>query len=110
MPKTAIALALVMALMPGLVIAQQPAHPSAPDRKVISRVQPQYPELAKRMQIRGTVKVEAIVRPNGTVKTARLLGGNPVLADAALGAVQKWKFEPGENETTEVVQLTFDSQ
>ncbi|MGP8095207.1 MAG: energy transducer TonB [Candidatus Sulfotelmatobacter sp.] len=74
------------------------------------RVTPDYPELARRMHIHGVVKVEAIVRPNGTVKTTRVLGGNPVLVDPAAAAVGKWKFEPAQTETTEVVQVVFESQ
>ena len=80
------------------------------DRKIASRVTPVYPDLAKRMHIRGVVKVEAIVRPNGVVKSSRVLGGNPVLVDAALDAVNKWKFEPAQTETTEVLQLSFEGQ
>jgi TonB family protein len=60
------------------------------------------------MHIQGTVKVEAIVRPNGTVKSTRVLGGSPVLVDAASDAVKKWKFQTSQNETTEVVQLAFE--
>jgi len=89
----------------------QGASPATnPDRKVASRVAPVYPELAKKMHIHGIVRVEAIVRPNGTVKSTRVLGGNPVLVDAAQDAVGKWKFEPGQVETTEVVQLSFEGQ
>lgn len=73
----------------------------------MSRVPPVYPELAKRMHLQGVVKVEALVRPNGTVKSTRVLGGNPVLVESATAAVSKWKFEPSPEETTEVVQLTF---
>jgi TonB family protein len=62
------------------------------------------------MHIRGVVRIEAIVRPNGAVKSTRVLGGNPVLVDAAQEAVGKWKFEPTQAETTELVQLTFDGQ
>ena len=62
------------------------------------------------MHIRGTVKVEAIVRPNGTVKSTRVLGGNPVLVQSAEDAVAKWKFEPAQGETTEVVQLSFEAE
>jgi TonB family protein len=82
---------------------------AAGDRKVAARVAPVYPELAKKMHIHGMVRVEAIVRPNGTVKSTRVLGGNPVLVDAAQDAVGKWKFEPSQSETTEVVQLSFDN-
>ena len=79
-------------------------------RKVSARVAPVYPELAKKMHIQGAVKVEAIVRANGTVKSTRALGGNPVLIDAATDAVGKWKFEPAPNDTTEVVQLNFSPE
>ncbi len=80
------------------------------ERKVSSRVAPAYPELARRMHLQGVVKIEAVVRPNGTVKSTRVLGGNPVLVDAANDAVSKWKFEPASSETTEIVQLTFTPQ
>jgi len=88
--------------------AAQSSSAAASDRKVASKVAPLYPELAKKMHIHGIVRVEAVVRPNGAVKTTRVLGGNPVLVDAALDAVGKWKFEPAQAETTEVVQVTFD--
>ena len=96
---------LILALASTLAFSQ-----SGSDRKVLSRVAPAYPELAKKMHIRGTVRVEAIVRPNGTVKSTRVLGGNPVLVNAAQDAVTKWKFEAAQGETTEVVQLTFEGE
>lgn len=93
-----------------LAVAQNAPESSKSERKVASRVAPTYPELAKKMHIHGLVRVEAVVRPNGSVKSTRVLGGNPVLVDAALDAVGKWKFESGQNETTEVVQLAFEGQ
>jgi TonB family protein len=80
------------------------------ERKVLSRVTPVYPELARKMHIHGMVRVETEVRANGSVKSTRVLGGNPVLVDAAVDAISKWKFEPGQSETTEVVQLSFEGQ
>lgn len=99
----------LMALTTILTTAQSTA-PAAPERRITSRVAPNYPELAKKMHIHGMVRVEAVVRPNGSVKSTRALGGNPVLVDAALEAVGKWKFESGPNETTEVVPLAFEGQ
>jgi TonB family protein len=87
----------------------QGAESQNSDRKVAARVAPVYPELAKKMHIHGAVRVEAVVRPNGTVKSTRVLGGNPVLVDAAVEAVNKWKFETAQTETTEVLQLTFEA-
>src|SRR5579864_8905578 len=101
---------VIVALTLTLASAQSTNVSSASDRKIATRVAPAYPELAKKMHIHGAVRVEAIVRPNVTVKSTRVLGGNPVLVDAAQDAVTHWKFEPGQSETTEVVQLAFEAQ
>lgn len=103
------ALILTVVLM-ALTLTAANAQTVASERKVASRVTAVYPELAKKMHIHGTVRVEAIVRPNGSVKSTRVLGGNPVLVDAAQDAVSHWKFEPAQAETTEVVQLVFESE
>jgi TonB family protein len=77
-------------------------------RKAIERVAPVYPQLARRTHIRGVVKLDVVVRPNGTVKSAKVLGGSPVLIESATDAVRKWRFEAGPEETTETVQVTFE--
>ncbi len=110
MRRCVILIALALASMTGVVTAQKPAAPPESGRKVTTRVAPVYPDLAKRMRIQGTVKVEAVVRPNGSVKSTRVLGGSPVLVEAASDAVKKWKFEPAQSETTEVVQLAFEDE
>jgi TonB family protein len=79
-------------------------------RKVIERVVPAYPDLARRLNLRGTVRVEVSVLPNGTVKSAKALGGNPVLVQAAVEAVRKWKFAVAPEESTELVELRFDQK
>jgi TonB family protein len=103
-------MAVSVALTTGLMTAQSVPAPGNSERKIASRVAPTYPDLAKRMHMHGVVKLEAVVRPNGTVKSTRVLGGNPVLVDAAVSAVGKWKFETAQSETVEVVQLAFDAQ
>jgi TonB family protein len=67
-----------------------------------------YPELAKRMNITGVVKVLVTVAPNGSIKEARLVGGHPLLANAALEAVKKWRFETGPEESTGIVEFRFN--
>jgi TonB family protein len=76
-------------------------------RRAKSKVQPVYPDLARKMNITGSVKVEVVVAPNGTVKEAKVVGGHPVLAGAALEAVKKWRFEPAAVESTGIVDFTF---
>jgi TonB family protein len=77
-------------------------------RKVKTKVSPVYPELARRMNITGAVKVQVTVSTNGTVKAAKLVGGHPVLANAALDAIKKWRFETGPEESTGIVEFRFD--
>ena len=77
-------------------------------RRAKSRVQPEYPDLARKMNITGTVRVQVVVAPNGTVKEAKVVGGHPVLAGAALEAVKKWRFEPAAAESTGVVDFKFE--
>lgn len=76
-------------------------------RKIVSQTTPEYPELAKKMQIRGTVRVEAVVTPGGKVKLTQIVGGSPVLAKAAVDAVEKWKWAPAPQETKELIELNF---
>lgn len=78
------------------------------NRKTKSKVPPTYPDLARKMNITGVVKVQITVATNGSVKNAKLVGGHPVLANAALDAVKKWRFETGSEETTGIVEFRFD--
>jgi TonB family protein len=77
-------------------------------RKVKTRVSPTYPELAKRMNITGVAKVQITVSANGSVKDAKIVGGHPLLANSALDAVKKWRFEPAAQETIGIVEFHFD--
>jgi len=79
-------------------------------RRVERSVAPEYPELAERMKLKGSVQLQAVVRPDGTVKEVFILGGHPVLADALAHAVMQWKYQPAPKETTETVKFTFDRQ
>jgi TonB family protein len=100
-------LAVVAIIGLALVPAERASAQPHPDRKVITKVEPAYPELAKRMHIQGSVKLAVGVKADGVVKSTRVIGGNPVLVEAAADAVSKWKFEAAQGETVEIVQLTF---
>jgi TonB family protein len=79
-------------------------------RRVRSLGKAQYPDLAKRLNLSGTVKVEVTVGPDGKVKRTRVLGGHPVLAAEAEKAATQTEFEPGPKETTEVIEFKFAAQ
>jgi len=104
-------LACIAVILTGTSLALAQSLPAQlnRERKITNRIAPTYPELAKRMHMRGMVKLEVMVRPNGSVRSTKVMGGSPVLALAAGDAVAKWKFEPAPNETTETVQITFES-
>ncbi|HKM85926.1 MAG TPA: energy transducer TonB [Terriglobales bacterium] len=77
-------------------------------RKAKSKVAPAYPELARKMNITGVVRIQITVAANGSIKDAKLVGGHPVLANAALDAVKKWRYEAAPAESTGIVVFRFD--
>ena len=91
-----------------LVRAQQGISENA--RRVTNRVVPPHPELARAMNVKGIVKLEVSVAPNGTINSVKLIGGHPVLAQAAERAVLKWRWEPSGRESTEAIELRFEPQ
>ena len=76
-------------------------------RKVKAKVAPVYPELARRMNVTGRVKIEVIITPEGRVKNTRAVGGHPLLVQACLDAVKEWKFVASPEESTQVVEFEF---
>ena len=102
------AVAVVLAIAAGsLRVAAQSSAPSEAKRQVKRLLTPQYPELAKRLNLSGTVRIEVTIGPDGTVKHTRVLGGHPLLAASAEEAAQKSAFEPGPKETTEIIEFKF---
>ena len=90
------------------ILTSLPGTASAQEKRVIKqRGNAVYPELAKRMNVQGTVKVEVMVLANGVVKSAKALGGHPLLIDAAVNAAKQMKFEPAAGETREEIPFNF---
>jgi protein TonB len=59
-----------------------------------SKVNPDYPILAKQLKIEGTVELEALVSETGAVEQVKIVSGNPVLTKPAAEALKRWKFSP----------------
>ncbi len=76
-------------------------------RKVKSKTAPVYPDLARRMNVTGKVKIEIVITPDGRVKSTRVVGGHPLLVQACQDAVKEWKFLPASEETTQIVEFEF---
>lgn len=98
---------LACVLLSSLIFMSHLATAQESTRKVVSRVSPQYPNLARSMRLQGNVKAEVLVAPNGTVKSVEIKGGHPLLGQAAQNAIREWKWEPAPHETHEIVELKF---
>ncbi|HYW40322.1 MAG TPA: energy transducer TonB [Terriglobales bacterium] len=79
-------------------------------RKLKSKSGATYPELARRMNISGKVKIEVVIAPDGRVRSAKAIGGHPILVQSCLDTVKEWKYEPAGEETTQIVEFEFKPQ
>jgi TonB family protein len=106
--------AIVLAVFCGLVLHQNRALAQDVQgdlsKRVISRVQPTYPELARRMSVKGVVKLMVTVGANGKVKSTKVVGGHPVLVGASEDAIRRWKFEPATQEVSGIVEFSFQAE
>ncbi len=62
--------------------------------KAIYKPSPEYPPLAKMARIQGTVRLAAVISKDGTIQDLKMLSGHPLLVQAAMSAVQKWRYQP----------------
>lgn len=63
-------------------------------QNAIERPNPEYAAIARQLKVVGKVEVEAVIAPDGSVESVKALTGNPLLSNAAVIAVKKWKFKP----------------
>lgn len=91
------------ALGAGLSVSnKEPAAPAAPlpvggdvkQAKLISRVNPVYPTLAKNQHVAGNVTIDALIDASGRVTTMKVISGPAMLHQAAMDALKQWKYEP----------------
>ncbi len=61
---------------------------------LISRVQPVYPRAALLTRTQGTVVLNAVIDKSGRVANLRVVSGSPLLVNAAVEAVQRWRYKP----------------
>jgi TonB family protein len=97
-----VACALALLCGAGLGVAQDGS------RKIIKKVEAQYPAVLKSRGIGGVVKLKVIINASGTVKDTQVVGGNAILADRSQKAVKQWVFSPAASESTMEVTIVFD--
>jgi protein TonB len=85
--------------------AVKPAEPPAPPKQLrvggdvqaaalIFGPKPAYPALAKAARVQGTVKLQAVIAADGTIRNLQVASGHPLLARAAVDAVSQWRYRP----------------
>jgi TonB family protein len=62
--------------------------------KLIRRIDPIYPDIARKNKVAGIVVLEVTTDINGKVQEARVLRSIPLLDQAAIDTVKKWEYEP----------------
>jgi protein TonB len=71
-----------------------PVSGGVQNAKLIRKVVPAYPPLARQARISGTVRLIGIIGKDGTIKNLQLVSGHPLLVDAAFQAVRQWVYQP----------------
>jgi protein TonB len=112
--KTLKRLSAVGALLLAVAFSLAPlpcrAQENAGKRRVVEQVTPAYPILARNLALEGIVKVDALVAPDGSVKTVEIKGGHPILVQAAANAVRRWRWEPAAHDSHELVEVRFSPE
>ncbi|HVN20005.1 MAG TPA: energy transducer TonB [Dongiaceae bacterium] len=99
-----LALILLVPVSPHSLLAQSPGKNA---RKVVQRVEPEYPYFLKNGHFEGRIVAEATVLANGSVSSVDIKGGNPMFAEYATKALMKWKYAPAPAQTVELVNFNF---
>jgi protein TonB len=68
--------------------------PEVAEGSLLYRVEPEYPEEARRQQIQGSVVLDVRIDRDGAIQEVKLLSGQPLLAEAAIAAVKQWRLKP----------------
>src|SRR5215467_1070730 len=109
MKRFPLVLAFILLLTPVFTrFASAQNEQSTGSRKILNKVVPTYPAMARAMNLSGTVRLEALVMPNGTVKSIQVKGGRPLVAQAAQAAIHDWKWEKSDHDSTELVEFKFN--
>ncbi len=107
--KNRIAVVLLVVAPLTFFASYAPAQETAEvTRKVVTKVVPQIPNLARSLHLQGNVRADVLVAANGKVKSVEVKGGHPLLGQAAQNALSQWTWEPAAHETHESVELRFN--
>ena len=78
-------------------------------RRLLTQVEPVYPDTLKRLNIGGTVRLQLTIGPKGNVEAVKVLGGNPILGESAVAAARQWVYSASHSRTIEELSIPFGS-
>jgi bla regulator protein blaR1 len=84
-----------------------PAGKQAPERKLVSKVNPSYPAEAKKKGIEGIVQLDVRITAAGAVEDVKVTKGRSELNDSAVSAVRQWKYEAGPQDTRATLTINY---
>jgi TonB family protein len=62
--------------------------------RLVQKVTPLYPTLARQANVAGTVQLKVSINPAGGVERIDVVQGHPLLIPAAIEAVKQWEYRP----------------
>lgn len=77
------------------------------DRKALKSPTPTYPEMARKFNVSGVVKVQVLIALDGQIKDVKVVGGHPLLVSAVQETLKNWKYAPANAETTTTLVFNF---
>jgi TonB family protein len=98
---------LKQVLLCAILLAGSTSASDQADRKLVRRENPEYPTIAAKMNLHGTVKLKIWIKADGSVRRLEYIGGHPLLAESALKAVKDWTYASSSKESTTVVEVKF---
>ena len=80
--------------------------------RLLQKVQPIYPPIAKQLRIQGDVQLTALIARDGSIEGLKVISGHPMLIPAALQAVSQWRYKPyilngSPTEVETTIKVTF---
>jgi TonB family protein len=99
-PAPLVNLQVPRAVAPPPLVANAPAprqlqvESSLQAAKLIKKITPAYPPLAKSARVQGTIHFKATIGKDGTVQNLETVGGPALLRQSAIDAVKQWKYQP----------------
>ena len=80
---------------PGAAIPQRiRVNGKVESARLIFQPKPDYPPAAKMARVQGVVRLDAVIGKDGTIQDLKVISGHPLLIEAAMDSVEKWRYQP----------------